>query len=225
MTEPAEVWRTIPGHPNYQVSNIGRTRNGRNFRVLKLRYLPNGYVQSTLGKGYTKYVHRLVLLAFVGPCPPGKECAHDDGVKTNNKLGNLAWKTKSANAIDKRRHGTALFGERNPGWAGESCKNGHVFTAKNTRVEKRKSGTVRVCRSCAREHTRRTRGTPPDRYRDVRGDWGDKLEAGLELMKSGVRGIHAARIVGVGRATLGKAWRSRGGPRRARPKKTETSIQ
>jgi hypothetical protein len=52
-------------------------------------------------------VHRLVLEAFVGPCPEGKECAHDNGVRTDNRLSNLAWKTKLENGADRKRHGTA----------------------------------------------------------------------------------------------------------------------
>ncbi len=58
--------------------------------------------------------HRLVLLAFVGPCPEGRECCHWDGNPSNNSLSNLRWGTKSENARDKERHGTAPQGKNNP---------------------------------------------------------------------------------------------------------------
>lgn len=57
-------------------------------------------------------VHRLVLQAYVGPCPEGLECCHNDGNPSNNKLENLRWDTKQNNVKDKRRHGTILSGEK-----------------------------------------------------------------------------------------------------------------
>lgn len=35
------------------------------------------------------YVHRAVLEAFVGPCPPNHEACHIDGNPGNNRLENL----------------------------------------------------------------------------------------------------------------------------------------
>lgn len=61
----------------------------------------------------TKLVHRLVLEAFVGPCPVGMECCHEDGDPTNNRLSNLRWGTKKSNEADKLRHGTYGWGEKN----------------------------------------------------------------------------------------------------------------
>lgn len=53
----------------------------------------------------TRLVHRLVLEAFVGPCPDGMECRHLDGNAKNNHLSNLAWGTPAENCDDKRKHG------------------------------------------------------------------------------------------------------------------------
>jgi len=50
-------------------------------------------------------VHRLVLEAFVGPCPEGMECRHLDGDPSNNRLENLRWGTPAENTEDKRKHG------------------------------------------------------------------------------------------------------------------------
>jgi hypothetical protein len=58
------------------------------------------------------YVHRLVLVAFVGPRPPGLVCCHNDGNPLNNRVENLRWDTYEANEADKLRHGTKLVGEQ-----------------------------------------------------------------------------------------------------------------
>jgi DNA-binding NarL/FixJ family response regulator len=50
------------------------------------------------------YVHIAVLLAFVGPRPPGLEARHRDGDDANNKLSNLEWATKSRNTQDRKWH-------------------------------------------------------------------------------------------------------------------------
>ncbi len=53
-----------------------------------------------------RYVHRLVLEAFVGPCPEGMQCRHDNGNPHDNRLENLQWGTPLDNMKDKIRHGT-----------------------------------------------------------------------------------------------------------------------
>jgi len=45
-------------------------------------------------------VHRLVLEAFVGPCPDGMEACHLDSDKTNNRVSNLRWDTHLENMRD-----------------------------------------------------------------------------------------------------------------------------
>jgi hypothetical protein len=59
------------------------------------------------GKRKEHKVHRLVLEAFVGPCPLGMEaCHYPDRDPTNNHVENLRWDTPSANQLDAVRHGT-----------------------------------------------------------------------------------------------------------------------
>lgn len=73
-----------------------------------------GYIVATLtdtnGRNRPHRVHRLILEAFVGPCPLGMQCRHKDGDRTNNSLSNLAWGTPKENTTDKFRHGTMLMG-------------------------------------------------------------------------------------------------------------------
>ena len=90
----------------------------------------------------TFLVHRLVLLAFVGPCPEGKEGAHDDGNPQHNELSNLRWKTLSANQLDRLRHGTSIRG-------------GHLNQGERNHWAKITADTVRKIR---REHIPHTPG-------------------------------------------------------------------
>ena len=104
-----EIWKSVVGHEGlYAVSDRGRVR-----RLVKRRSCPPGvilcprtrgagYPQVTLD-GYRASVHRLVLAAFVGPCPPGMECNHLNGIKTDNRVENLEWVTRSENNLHAYR--------------------------------------------------------------------------------------------------------------------------
>lgn len=65
------------------------------------------------GKTTNIRVHTLMLITFVGPCPKGMECCHEDGNRLNNKKGNLRWDTRANNIADRARHGTNPCGEKN----------------------------------------------------------------------------------------------------------------
>ena len=116
-----EIWKTVPGYGDkYKVSNLGRVvgPGGHNQgpRLLKPQLNHKGYTKVCLtvnGKQVSRTVHRLVLLAFVGPCPEGYQCAHLDGNPENNKPENLRWVTPKENTSHKKIHGTELMGVRN----------------------------------------------------------------------------------------------------------------
>lgn len=58
-------------------------------------------------------VHRLVLEAFVGPCPDGMEACHDpDPNPANNASTNLRWDTHKNNIADAMRQGRMNCGEQ-----------------------------------------------------------------------------------------------------------------
>lgn len=103
-----EQWRPVVGYEGfYEVSNLGRVRNCKAARrILKQKTSPKGYKILKLyrhGVARTYRVHRLVLEAFVGPCPEGLEGCHWDTVPSNNSLANLRWDTRSANMLDSIR--------------------------------------------------------------------------------------------------------------------------
>lgn len=110
----SEEWRSVPGFDNYRVSDAGRvvTAKGRSMRLHATR---GGYLCVSLyreGRYSHRLAHRLVLEAFVGPCPEGFETRHLNGVRTDNRLANLAWGTSGENATDRERHGTTARGVR-----------------------------------------------------------------------------------------------------------------
>lgn len=152
MTE--EIWRPIPGYAaQYEVSNHGRVRSLRHgkVRVLSCWATATGHLKVRVGGRKTngKYVHQLVLLAFVGPRPEGMVTRHLDGNPADNRPQNLAWGTQSENNYDAVRHGTHAEARLT------HCLRGHAFSEENTHVH---NGT-RFCRTCARERMRRVRTT------------------------------------------------------------------
>jgi hypothetical protein len=92
------------------------------------------------------YVHRMVLPAFVGRCPPGMESCHRDDDKANNNVWNLRWASRGANIRDCVRNGSHNMARRT------HCARGHAYSPENTRI--RKSGGRR-CVTCVREDCRR----------------------------------------------------------------------
>ena len=108
-----ETWKPVPGFASYQVSDLGRVKSfarGRP-RILKPQPVKRGQLQVQLGRKVHRYVHRLVLETFVGPCPDGMQGCHEDDEPSNNVLSNLRWDTQLGNMADKIRNGKQPRGE------------------------------------------------------------------------------------------------------------------
>ena len=169
-----EQWLPVVGYEGkYEVSDHGRVRSiERKARLLHrhtkeeiFRRVPGRIIKLHMGitkQGKTKHmnarlsdergtlnwaVHRLVLTAFRGPCPPGLQGCHYDDDPYNNRLENLRWDTQSANELDKVRNGGHHEARR------DSCDNGHRFSEENTRMYRGK----RKCRRCERDRSRAQR--------------------------------------------------------------------
>lgn len=115
----AEIWIPIDGFDGlYWISSFGRVwSNHREGRVLSpgIRQDGHHWVQLCSGGVIRQVsVHELVLTAFKSPRPEGMLGRHDDGNPANNNVGNLFWGTPQENQLDRRRHGTHMFGARNP---------------------------------------------------------------------------------------------------------------
>jgi len=125
-----EIWKDVPDFEGYyQVSNFGRVKglnryvnapNGQRFikgQIIKGRtskqHVNHFFVDlKKYGTTYNFYIHRLVLLAFIGPCPEGMECCHADDCGWNNQLKNLRWDTRRNNQFDREKNGKGNKGER-----------------------------------------------------------------------------------------------------------------
>jgi hypothetical protein len=105
-----EQWRPVARADSYyDVSDFGRVRRAKPGRgtyagkilVVTLPRTRSHYstvVLSVGGVPVTQGVHVLVAEAFLDPRPtPRHEVNHRDGVKTNNRITNLEWVTRSSN--------------------------------------------------------------------------------------------------------------------------------
>lgn len=114
------VFRDIPGFPGYLAGSNGTvwtSYHGQTWRKDPSRWKrrkqnlnTHGYFFVDLwndGRSRIFTVHRIVLIAFRGPCPDGLEGCHNNGDRKDNRLENLRRDKHSNNQLDQRRHGTA----------------------------------------------------------------------------------------------------------------------
>lgn len=123
-----EQWKDVVGWEGYyQVSNQGNVKSlkrkgvtafgerdyaGYNLNPVKCK---NGYIAVNLtkqGLRNQKHIHVLVLEAFIGERPYKYDACHNNGIKTDCKLENLRWDTRSNNHKDKIAHGTYQSGDK-----------------------------------------------------------------------------------------------------------------
>lgn len=113
--EVGEIWKDIKGYEGlYQVSNLGRikslkrkVRYQNSFKTLKERIKgtfigKQGYLRVELSKNGVnkKYsVHRLVAKSFIENSNESLEINHKNGIKTDNRVENLEWITRSENEL------------------------------------------------------------------------------------------------------------------------------
>jgi hypothetical protein len=156
----SERWLPVVDGPGYEVSDFGRVRSvdrvivdtlGRSRPwpgvVLQPGTHPAGHKLVQLGRGRMRYVHVLVLEAFIGPCPPGRESCHWDDDPANNRVGNLRWGTRSDNRNDSVRNGG------HAGTRKTRCVRGHPLIASNLIPNRR----ARACWACNRARSQRER--------------------------------------------------------------------
>lgn len=152
-----ERWLPAKGYEGfYEVSNYGRVKSLERVvpharwgqrrlsgRILKDCANGTGHRFVSLWKDKTrskKYVHRLVLEAFVGDAPEGHEACHIDDLPANNHLSNLRWGTRSDNLLDRTRNGKCVNANKT------HCPAGHEYSPANTYIHQGR----RNCRACNR---------------------------------------------------------------------------
>jgi hypothetical protein len=165
MNESNERWLPVPDYEGlYEVSSHGnvwsaprattpggilKPQKVNKWGHLDVSLCANGIVERHL-------LHRLVMEAFVGPCPEGQEVRHLDGNPGNNRWepgdeettrragGNLIYGTRRKNVFDAVGHNTHFNASKT------HCPRGHEYTPENTYVMYRRDRdcTSRVCRTC-----------------------------------------------------------------------------
>jgi hypothetical protein len=131
--------------------NNGRTQR-RQGKLLKPFPNDKGYLRVHVGK--QRYVHDLVLEAWVGPRPPGRvHGCHADDNKTNNRLINLSWETAVANERAKVQHG------RHKNGLGQTTGGSNQRTDYHREYRRRNGERIRT-RDRARDRYNRTHKQP-----------------------------------------------------------------
>lgn len=156
-----ERWLPVVGWEGlYEVSDLGRVKSLHKApRILKPSYSNTGgyalVILYNAGRRSGRYVHDLMMEAFVGPRPDGPriEVRHLDDNPAHNVLSNLTYGTSKDNKADMLRNSGHHYGNR------DACVHGHEFTPENTRINTRPDGAFlsRVCRKCHNDETKARR--------------------------------------------------------------------
>ena len=192
ITTTTEQWRPVVGwEGRYEVSDHGRVRSlPREYyyspvrtRKSKGKILKPGTVRgkhafvnlmtstpdSPGSPRKCRYVHQLVMEAFVGPRPEGMEVCHwnDDGL--DNRLENLRYGTATDNRIDRIRNG------RDHKVNKTHCLRGHEFNELNTRPNG-KNG--RACLACNRARAYARRHNMKDKMQELSDSYYGQIMSG-----------------------------------------------
>jgi hypothetical protein len=148
-----ERWLAVPEWEGlYEVSDLGRVRSlsrqtskgVRSGRVLRFGTYKDGHKHVTFsrnGKATMYQVHRVVLLAFVSPCPDGLQVRHKNGIPDDNRLENLTYGTPAENMADRDHvHNT------NHQLNKTHCPQGHPYDKENTYLAPDGHRQCRICR-------------------------------------------------------------------------------
>lgn len=138
-----EIWKDVSSFEGlYQISNFGRVKSLPKKKGYGVGYIQREHIMQnsfngeyyfvTLrkqNKSYRCYIHRLVASAFLENKAKKREVNHINGDKTDNRVVNLEWCTRSENAVHAWKTGLQR-------WTEESKeKKGRAVVCVDTGVE------------------------------------------------------------------------------------------
>jgi len=95
-----EIWKPVVGYEwIYKISNLWNVYTEK-YRKIRKPWNSNWYLRVDLWKDWTcknRLIHRLVAEAFIFRDNEVLEVNHKNGLKHDNRVGNLEWVTRSEN--------------------------------------------------------------------------------------------------------------------------------
>ena len=111
-----EIWKPLKNFPSYDGSSEGRIRNVKTRRILKTFTDDKGYIKVCLRKNnkqYTVRVAKVIAETFLGE-HPGMDVRYKDSNKSNVRVENLYWSTRSETIQSAFVRGTKTPQHRTP---------------------------------------------------------------------------------------------------------------